>query len=251
MNLRAPKDTLKIRRPLSLFLVLPTLIFAANSPIEYGFVPSSIGTVATYEYVAGNTGDGRASASVHSIVTITRISADEVRIAARQEGFQPSQPVTAMIRDDGSLDALARSAETATASPTPSGRPRIRHAVPTITDSPVPQQRRVAPAIPEPISETASLLAAAATEGSYPRTWTHALGNGSVPFVLSLSRNDEGTSSTFVADGGGSGNVIHIEATVRGGTFVRARGTLRVVTSNMDQTQTVTTIWSITPVPTS
>ena len=157
-----------------------------------------------------------------------------------------------MIREDGSLQAVSRNAaaSSASASPTPTARPRYRRAAPatwTPTASPHPseQQRNV---VPEPISQTAALLVAAASDGTFPRTWSHALSNDSVPFVLSLFRTDAGTSSTFVADGGGSGNLIHIEATVRDGRFQSAHGTLRVVTSNMDQTQTETTIWSITPV---
>ncbi len=153
-----------------------------------------------------------------------------------------------MIGDDGSLQPFAPTVSgSAIGSPSvsPSAHPRIRHPVPTITDSPAPQPRHVAPAIPEPVSETASLLAAAAAEGSYPRTWTHALSSDAVPFVLSLSRSDNGGSTTFVADGGGSGNVIHIESSVRDGKFAGAHGTLRIVTSNMDQTQTTTTIWSL------
>ena len=252
MYLRAHKDTFKIRRPLFLFLSLPALISATNASPLYGLVPSSIGSSSSYRYEASNSGNTSAG-SVHAVVTITRMSDDEVRIDARQEGVQPRPPVTAMISEDGSLQALSRSAAGASASPspTPTASPRQRRSAPATfvpLSSPRPLERQ-SEIVPEPISQTAALLTAAVAEGSYPRTWRHALNNNSVPFVLSLTRNDDGLSSTFVADGGGSGNLIHIEATLRQGKFVSAHGTLRVVTSDMDETQTVTTIWSITPAP--
>jgi hypothetical protein len=235
--------------------VLSTLIAAVNALPLYGYIPSGIGSSVSYRYEASTTGNASASGSVHAVVTVTRISDDEVRVDAHQEGVQASRPVTAMIREDGTLQALSQNAAGSTAlpSPTPTASPRQRRSAPA-TFVPLASPRPSAPqreSVPEPISQTAALLTAAAAEGTFPRTWSHALSSNSVPFVLSLARNDDGASSTFVADGGGSGNLIHIEAIVRGGRFVSAHGTLRVVTSDMDQTQTLTTIWSITPAPSS
>jgi hypothetical protein len=154
-----------------------------------------------------------------------------------------------MLGDDGSLQAFSTRdlGATASPSPTPTATPRGKRTPEIVMASSSPRPVRQPEAIPEPISETAALLVAAAAEGRYPRTWTHTLAGSSVPYVLSLSRTDANGSSTFIADGGGSGNQIHIEATIRNGQFTDARGTLRVVTSDMDQTQTLTTVWSIAP----
>jgi hypothetical protein len=92
------------------------------------------------------------------------------------------------------------------------------------------------------------MLSAAAAEGDFPRTWTYTLSGGNgAQYTLSLQKTDSGTSSLLIADGGILGNAIHIEATIRKGVFVGARGTLKLVTSDMDPTKITTTIWNLTP----
>jgi hypothetical protein len=216
---------------------------AATVPYS-GFIPERVNATALYQYAATESGTAGDS-SVHATVEITRTTPTGIAIALKT-AIQPRHVFEAMIGADGSLEPFAPNATPlVTPSASPSAHPRARHPVATITDSPVRPPRREEPTIPEPILQLASLLAAVDSEGLYPRTWRYALSSSAVPFVLSLSRNENGTSTTFVADGGGSGNAIHIEATVRGGKFSEARGTLRIVTSNMDQTQATTTTWSL------
>gem|GEM_PF-4998922 len=218
---------------------------AASLPVS-GFIPARIGSTAAYQYEATESGT-TGNVSVHASFTITRTAADEISLALQ---LPDGQRVIreALIGDDGSLQPFApRNSPTPAPSATPTETPR-RRVIPTITDSPVPRARTELPGIPEPVLELAPMLAASVPDGTYPRTWMHALSASDVAFVLSLSRSDNGPVCVLVADGGGSGNAIHIEATARDGKFVSARGTLRVVTSNMDQTKTATTIWSITQV---
>jgi hypothetical protein len=218
---------------------------AATLPAS-GFIPARIGSTASYQYDATESGTS-GNISIHTSLTISRTSADKLSVALKTADGKSAER-EALIGDDGSLQPFApRSLGTPSPSPTPTQAPRHRP-IPTITESPRPKARHEPPAIPEPVLEVAAMLAAAETEGTYPRTWRHALDSSSVPFVLSLSRNENGPVSVFTADGGGSGNAIHVEAAVRDGRFVNARGTLQVVTSNMDQTATSTTTWSITPV---
>jgi hypothetical protein len=218
---------------------------AATLPIS-GFIPARIGTTATYQYEATESGT-TGNVSVHTSFAITRISADEISLALQAPDGQRVIR-EALIGDDGSLQPFApRNSPTPGPSATPTETPRHRP-VPTITDSPAPRARTELPGIPEPVLELAPMLAAAVADGIYPRTWMHALNASDVPLVLSLSRSDSGPVSILVADGGGAGSVIHLEATAHDGKFVSARGTFRVVTSNMDQTKKVTVIWSITQV---
>lgn len=228
---------------LLLMLLVGELSTVAATLPASGFIPARIGATATYQYEATESGT-TGNASVHTSFAITRTAVDEISLALQATN---GQRVTreALIGDDGSLQPFApRNSPTPSPSATPTEAPR-RRVIPTITDSPVPRMRTELPAIPEPVLELAAMLAAASADGTYPRTWMHGLNATDVPFVMSLSRSDSGPVSILVADGGGSGNMIHLEATARDGKFVSARGTFRVVTSNMDQTKTATTIWSI------
>ena len=221
-------------------------LFAAAATVPTsGFIPARVGATATYQYDATESGT-LGNMPIHTSLTITRTGADEISVMLKTADGR-SDVREALIGDDGSLQPFApRISATPSPSPTPHQAPRHRP-IPTITDSPRPQAKHEPAGIPEPVLELASMLAATDADGTYPRTWRHSLSSSNVPFVLSLSRNDNGSVSVFVADGGGSGNLIHVEATVRDGKFVSARGTLQIVTSNMDQTQTSTNRWSITP----
>jgi hypothetical protein len=230
---------------LLMLLVAELSTIAATLPVS-GFIPARVGTTATYQYEATQSGT-TGNVSVHTSFAITRTAADEISLALQAPD---GQRVTreALIGDDGSLQPFApRNSPTPAPSATPTETPR-RKPIPTITDSPVPRARTELPGIPEAVLELAPMLAAAGAEGAYPRTWTHALSASDVPFVMSLSRSDTGPVTILVADGGGAGNAIHLEATAHDGKFVSARGSFRVVTSNMDQTKTATVIWSITQV---
>ena len=218
---------------------------------DYGFLPDG-GRSVTYRYEAATTGFA-GNASTGLLITLTRLGADEVVITVRSQRG-PEISSTAMVMGDGSLQALPqRVAEGALSSPSPGASPTHKPArtprsrVATFVPLPEPSAGATpAPSVfPQALTEVASLLVAAGASGDFPRTWIFEPSQLAGPMTLSLSRVDSGQESTFVADGNGLGNLVHVECVVRSGTFALARGTTKVITSDMDQNQTSTTVWTL------
>ena len=217
--------------------------------LDYRFVPPQVGDTVTYLYQAHST----AGTEAREYVTLARTSAEQVTVALTPEIGQPVAFLET-VESDGLLVPTTTSAVTpfpdlpgASPSPAPTRQPGRRGygREPQPQPSSEPRVNYAPPELPRQVLEIASLVVVASGPGASQRTWTFAATPGSPPVTLNLTRNVSGGDTLFVADGGGYGSAVHLEAIFRRGIFVGARGTERTVIYGVDPSQQPTTTWSL------
>lgn len=234
-------------------LVAAAALIAADPPqsqSNFAFLPAKVGDSVTYRYEATESGS-HSSGTTREAITLTRASSDDVAIDMLPNAARTA-PTTAMIMEDGTLQAITPQetpARIASPSPSPSAKGRARvprgsqpSFQPVLIPTAIPEARA---RFPQALSEVLSLLVTAGAPGEFPRTWIFTPSTLSGPLTLSLSRSVDGERTTFVADGSALANSVHVEVIVRPDGFVGARGTTKIVVSNVDQTQLLTTSWTL------
>lgn len=268
--------------------VLALTLIAATSPVPtgFGFLPAKTGESFSYRYDATV---APAGSSVHAIVTLTRVAPDRVTLTVTPEDGQPVA-YAANITQNGALQPIAArgtgqrtDAQSPTTEATPlggiptpygggGGNPGGRGGYggggrrggggygrnggqqspgrqsSTASPAPRPQEAR----LPTSILALSSLLSNASVPGVFPRSWLFTASPGNSPVTMNLSRTAANGETIFVGDAGNVSS-LHVEATVRSGRFVSARGSEKLPQPGTQTDQSPTATWTIvafaTPAP--